>query len=350
MKALTVRPRVPGSAAVTEVAEPPVSDGDLLVEIIEVGVCGTDREIVDGAYGRAPDGDDRLVLGHESFGQILECPANSGFARGDFVVGIVRRPDPVPCRSCAAGEWDMCLNGLYTERGIGGRHGYASERVRLESAFAVKVDPALCTVGVLLEPASVVAKAWDHIDRIGARTSWRPRRVTVLGAGPIGLLGALMGVQRGLEVHVHDRIEEGLKPKLVAALGARYHGADLSAACRDADVILECTGVGQLALAAMREAPAGAIVCLTGISSGHRAISIDAGRLNDSLVLENHVVFGSVNANRRHFTAALDALVRADVRWLERLITRRVVLEDWQSAFRHSPEDVKTVIRIAPVG
>lgn len=259
----------------TEVGEPPVSDGDLLVRIIEIGVCGTDREIVDGTYGRAPDGDDRLVLGHESFGQVLECPAKSGFARGDFVVGIVRRPDPVPCRSCAAGEWDMCLNGLYTERGTGGRHGYGSERVRLESAFAVRVD---------------------------------------------------------------------------AALGARYHGADLPAACRDADVILECTGVGQLALAAMREAPAGAIVCLTGISSGHRAISIDAGKLNDSLVLENHVVFGSVNANRRHFTAALDAFARADTRWLERLITRRVELDDWQSAFRHLPEDVKTVIRIAPEG
>jgi threonine dehydrogenase-like Zn-dependent dehydrogenase len=348
MRALTVQPRVAGSAALTDVAEPTAADGELLVEILAVGVCGTDREIVNGAYGEAPAGAERLVIGHESLGRVLEAPAASGFAAGDLVAGIVRRPDPVPCRSCAAGEWDMCLNGRYTERGIKGRHGYAAERVRLEAAYAVKIAPALGARGVLLEPSSVVAKAWDHVDRIGRRTAWTPRRVAVTGAGPVGLLAALMGVQRGFEVHVLDRVEDGPKPEAVRALGATYHVGDIEAACADADVILECTGVGSLVLDAMRAAPPSAVVCLTGISSGHRHIAIDAGALNDRLVLENNVVFGSVNANRRHFVAAHDALVRADPAWLDSVITRRVPLAEWQDALERRAGDVKTVIEVAP--
>lgn len=347
MRAITVRPGVAGSAALTDVPEPPAADGTLLVRVLAIGVCGTDREIVGGGYGEAPAGEERLVIGHESLGEVVEAPAGSGFAPGDRVVGIVRRPDPVPCRSCAAGEWDMCLNGRFTERGIKGRHGYAAERVRLDPAFAVKLAPALGPRGVLLEPASIVAKAWDHVDRIGLRTAWTPRRVLVTGAGPVGLLAALMGVQRGLDVHVLDRVEDGPKPAAVRALGATYHANDLAAACEGLDVAFECTGVGRLVLDVLRAAPPSAIVCLTGISSGHRRIEVDPGDLNDRLVLENNVVVGSVNANRRHFVAAHDALLRAEPGWLDRLLARRVPLDAWQTAFERRPGDVKTVIEMA---
>src|SRR5437868_2172752 len=170
MRAITVRPGTANSARLEEVAEPPTADGALLVRSRALGVCGTDREIVSGEYSWAPPGGHRLILGHESLGMVVQAPNGSGFAPGDWVVGIVRRPDPVPCPACAVGEWDMCRNGRYTERGIKERDGYGAEHYRLEPDFAVKVDPALGLLGVLLEPASILAKAWDQTERIGRRT------------------------------------------------------------------------------------------------------------------------------------------------------------------------------------
>src|SRR5690242_12546650 len=138
----------------------------MLVEAIALGVCGTDREIIAGDYGEAPEGEPRLILGHESLGRVLEAPGDSGFARGDHVVGIVRAPDPVPCPACATGNWDMCRNGQYTEHGIKGLHGFGAERWRIAPQHAVKVDKGLGLNAVLMEPTSVVAKAWDHVHRL----------------------------------------------------------------------------------------------------------------------------------------------------------------------------------------
>src|ERR671921_1167060 len=167
--------------------DPEPADGELLVDGVALGVCGTDIEIVGGEYGWAPPGEERLILGHESLGRVAEAPDGSGFAPGDLVVGIVRRPDPVPCPSCAAGEWDFCRNGRYTERGIKALHGYGSERWRIEPKFAVKLDPGLGVLGVLMEPTTIVAKAWEQIDRVLTRAAIAPERVLVTGAGPIGL-------------------------------------------------------------------------------------------------------------------------------------------------------------------
>ena len=155
--------------------EPIITENTLLVEGHAIGVCGTDREILEGYYGAAPPGESRLVLGHESLGRVLKAPQGSALEAGDWVVGIVRRPDPVPCPNCAVGEWDMCSNGLYTECGIKERHGFCAERFSLEPAFAVKVPAKLAAAAVLIEPLSIVAKAWEQIDRIGARAYWNPR-------------------------------------------------------------------------------------------------------------------------------------------------------------------------------
>ena len=160
---------------------------------------------------------------------------------------------------------------------------------------------------MLLEPTTVVAKAWDHIERIGARARWQPAQVLVTGAGPIGLLAALLGVQRGLEVHVLDRAVEGLKPDLVAALGATYHHTSLADAGLQPDVVIECTGASQVILDAMEITGNNGIVCLTGVSSAHE-LPVDVGMLNRRLVLSNDVVFGSVNANRRHYEMGAAAL------------------------------------------
>lgn len=347
MRALTVQPGVAGSARLEEVPEPGPEGGALLVQGLALGVCGTDREIVEGAYGEAPEGGGRLILGHESLGRVLEAEPGCGFEPGDLVVGIVRHPDPVPCPNCAVGEWDMCRNGRYTEHGIKGLDGFAAERYRLDPGFAVRLDPALGRVGVLLEPASVLAKAWEHIEAIGRRARWEPRRALVTGAGPIGLLAALMGVQRGLEVTVLDRTTDGPKPGLVRDLGADYLTGPLDPTCLSADVIVECTGAGPLVLDAMRCSAPGGVVCLTGVSSGGRKLALDAAALGTGMVLENDVVFGTVNANRRHYERAAEALSRADPAWLARLITRRVPLEGWREALEHRPGEVKTIIDIA---
>jgi threonine dehydrogenase-like Zn-dependent dehydrogenase len=347
MRAITVLPGKAGSAELGEVDEPPSSDGPVLVEAVALGVCGTDREIIEGKYGAAPPGHDRLVLGHESLGRVAEAPAGAGLERGDLVVGIVRRPDPVPCANCAAGEWDMCRNGRYTEHGIKELDGYGSQRWRLQPEYAVRVDPGLGHLGVLLEPASVLAKAWEHVERIGRRAHWAPRRALVTGAGPIGLLAALLAAQRGLETHVLDRVTDGPKPRLVAELGAAYHSGAPAEACADADVVIECTGVGSLVFDVIRCNAPGGIVCLTGISSGGREVALDAADVNRRMVLENDVVFGSVNANRRHYEQAAAALARADRDWLGRLVSRRVPLDRWAEALERRPDDVKVTIDFA---
>ena len=346
MKALTVKPMEAGSARLDDVGDPPESDGPVLVETLAVGVCGTDVEIVSGAYGWAPEGRDRLVLGHESLGRVMEAPAGAPVAPGDLVVGIVRRPDPEPCDNCAVGEWDFCRNGQYTERGIKGHDGYCSERYRIHPDFAVKVDAGLGALGVLLEPTSVVAKAWEQIDRIGGRAHWTPRHVVVTGAGPIGLLAALLGVQRGLDVHVFDQVTSGRKPDLVHAVGATYHTGPIEQSVPSPDVVVECTGVGALVFDAMEHLGPNGVACLTGVSSGTRALSVDASMLNRSMVLENQTVVGSVNANRRHYEAAAAALAAADRTWLDGLVTRRVPLERWADALDRRPDDVKVVIEV----
>ncbi|RAI54129.1 glucose 1-dehydrogenase [Roseicella frigidaeris] len=344
MRALTVIPGRAGSAAVIEVPEPALADGPVLVRTHAVGVCGTDEEIVSGSYGWAPAGEERLIIGHESLGEVMEAPADSGFKPGDLVAGVVRRPDPVPCLACGAGEWDMCRNGRYTERGIKQRHGFASERFRIEPDFLVPIAPELGLLGVLMEPASILAKAWEHVERIGQRARWAPQTVLVTGVGPIGLLAAMMGRQRGLEVHVLARSPDGPRPRLARALGATYHAGEVTDLPFHPDVVLECTGVPEVVVAAMQQlAPAG-ICCLAGISSGARRICLDGGTAERQMVLGNEVLFGSVNANMRHFRAAAEALARADRGWLGGLVTRREPLDRWQSALQRQADDIKTVI------
>jgi threonine dehydrogenase-like Zn-dependent dehydrogenase len=341
MRAVTIVPGKAGSQRLDDIGEPAGDQGTLLVRSLAVGVCGTDRELIDGDYGEAPPGAERLVIGHESLGRVIEAPPDSGFRTGDMVVGIVRHPDPVPCVNCALGEWDMCRNGRYTERGIKQADGFAAERWTNKPEFTIKVNPALGHAAVLLEPASILAKAWEHIERIGRRARWAPQLVLVTGAGPVGLMAALMGVQRGLEVHVLDRNDSGPKPRLIRELGARHH---LKHPGIEFDIVIECTGAPKVIAQAVAGSSPGGIVCLTGLGGKQHVASFDIAALNQSLVLENRVVFGSVNANRRHYEDAAWALARAERGWLERLITRKVELEKWHEAYEKHEHDVKTVL------
>jgi len=338
VKAITVVPKTSDSIAYEDVPEPDAAGGSILVEAIAVGICGTDVEIATGKYGWAPPGRERLVLGHESLGRVLEAPEGSGVEAGDLVAGIVRRPDPQPCPSCAVGEWDMCLNGEYTERGIKEIDGFMSERWRIEPGYVTKLDPTLGLLGVLLEPTTVVTKAWEQVAHMETRAFWQPRTVLVTGAGPIGQLAAMIGVQRGLDVHVLDRMESGTKPDLVAALN------DLPF---DPDVVIECTGVGQVISDVITKVGAGGVVCLTGVGSGGRTTGLATADVATELVLHNNVVVGSVNANRRHFYRAAQALERADRDWLGRLVSRRVAPDRIHEAFDRGPDDIKVVVEFS---
>ena len=343
MRAITLLPGVQNSARLDDIPEPPASEGPILVRALALGVCGTDREIVSGAYGEAPPGAQRLVLGHESLGEVIEAPTGSGFAPGDPIVGIVRRPDPVPCPACAVGEWDMCRNGQYTERGIKGLNGYGAERFRLEPDFAVKPDASLGSLAVLMEPTSIVAKAWHQVEHIGQRSkSWQPRRLLVTGSGPIGLLAAMMGRQRGWEVHVLDRDGES-KQALLRELDARHHTGSVADLGFVPDVVIECTGAPQVIAGLAGHTAPGGIVCLVGLGAD-QDIKFDIGHFNRTLVLDNDVIFGSVNANRAHYRMAAEALAQADKGWLARLISRRVPLSQWQQALQRQPSDIKVVI------
>jgi threonine dehydrogenase-like Zn-dependent dehydrogenase len=344
MRGVTVQPGVAGSVGWTEVPEPDECTGTILVEAVAVGVCGTDVEIASGAYGWAPPGRDRLVLGHESLGRVLDPGPATGVQVGDLVVGIVRRPDPVPCPNCAVGEWDMCRNGQYTERGIKEIDGFMSERWRIEPEYVTKLDPSLGILGVLLEPTTVVAKAWELVGVMRARAFWEPRRVLVTGAGPIGMLAALVGVQHGLDVHVLDRVTEGVKPELVRDLGGTYHSGGIADIGFSPDVIIECTGVGTLVVDSIRAVGAGGVVCLTGVGSGGRSGTHSPADVAREVVLENNVIVGSVNANRRHFYRAAEALAAADREWLARLISRQVPPQDIAEALQRGPDDVKVVV------
>jgi threonine dehydrogenase-like Zn-dependent dehydrogenase len=347
MKAITVEPHKPQTAQLEDIPEPDARGGSVLVEAIAVGVCGTDVEIVEGKYGWAPQGKTRLVLGHESLGRVLDPGPSSALQKGDLVVGIVRRPDPVPCPNCAVGEWDMCRNGQYTERGIKEIDGYMSERWRIEPEYAMKIDRSLGLLGVLLEPTTVVTKAWEQVGAVGQRAFWEPRSVLVTGAGPIGLLAALVGKQHGLEVHVLDRVESGSKPELVRALGATYHTGAVATVGFEPDVIVECTGVGQVIADSIQAVAPGGVVCLTGVGSGGRTVGLSTADVASNVVLRNNVVVGSVNANKRHWYRAGQVLAGADRAWLARLITRREPAEQFMHALQRQPDDIKVVIQFA---
>lgn len=349
MKAITVEPRKQGTARLEDIAEPDLRDGSVLVECIAVGVCGTDVEIVEGKYGWAPPGKSRLVLGHEALGRVIDPGPATGLRKGDLVVGIVRRPDPVPCPNCAVGEWDMCSNGQYTERGIKQIDGYMSERWRIEPEYAIKVDPKLGILGVLFEPTTIVAKAWEMVVAVGQRSFWEPENVLVTGAGPIGLLAALIGVEHGLDVHVLDRATSGPKPDLVRSLGATYHSATVLDVGFEPDIIVECTGAGQVISDSFRKLGPGGIICLTGVGSGGEAPKTAIADTAAAAVLRNNVIVGSVNANKRHWYKAGKALYRADPKWLERLITRREKTENFKRALKREKHDIKVIVQFSDI-
>jgi threonine dehydrogenase-like Zn-dependent dehydrogenase len=324
--------------------------------VLEVGVDGTDMEVAKGLYGEAPQGSNHLIIGHESLGRVEELgPGVTQLAPGDLVVATVRRPDD--CPNCRRGEYDMCLYGNYRERGIKGLHGYMAEFYVEEPAYLVPVPEELRPVAVLLEPLSIVEKGISQAFKIQERMYWEPRRALVLGAGAIGLLATFLLRAKGMETYtLATRPKDSLKATLAEACGATYLNAGedpivgLSHKLGNLDLIVEATGNSSVAFQAMSVQGTNGILCLTGVSAGNRRLEVPADTLNLEMVLGNRVVFGTVNANRRHFEMGLQHLADFQARWpglLERLFTRRLSLSQWEQALAREREDVKVVIETA---
>lgn len=355
--AIAIRPRQPDSLHLTEIPRQEPGPGEVLVRIKQVGICGTDRELIRAHFGSAPPGESALVLGHEMLGEVAALgPGVSGFAPGQLVTATVRRPDG--CPACQAGQPDMCQWHQYTERGIGGLHGYMTETVVEEARWLVPVPRALEPIGILTEPLSVVEKALRQANLIQRRiNSWNPKTAMVLGSGPIGLLGALMLRARGMEVvTISRRPAPNSASEIIEAAGALYISAsaeDLKEVAADLpplDIIIEASGRPEPVFAAMEIlGNNGVEVLLSGTGGGKEAM-VPISAINGSLLRGNKVVVGSVNSHKEDFELAVADLARFEDLWpglASRLITRRLPgLGEYEKILEHPAEDVKTVIDV----
>ncbi len=338
MKAVAVFPRKADSLHLADLPKPAVDevpDGrGVLVRMLRVGGCGTDKEIEAGEYGTAPPGADFLVIGHENFGQVEAVGPNvHELAPGDFVVATVRRPGHSIYDQI--GLSDMTTDDTYYERGISLLHGYLTEYYVDSADYIVKIPAVLKEGGVLLEPLSVVEKGLTQAYEIQRRLHvWKPRRAAVLGAGPIGLLATLALRLRGLEVVTiaHTRPPD-INSELAEAIGAHYLSTEdtpLDQAAKDHgpfDIIFEATGYSPLAFAAMEALGKNGVLVLSSVTGGDRTIKIDSDCINLGFVLGNKVMVGTVNANREYFEMGVRDMAQASVEypgWLPRLLTHPV--------------------------
>src|SRR2546425_191968 len=361
MRALAVIPRKPGTSVVREVPDPVPNDDEVVVDVVRVGLCGTDAEIDRGEYGLAPPGSDFLILGHESFGRVSRPArrANGKMAQlseSAAVVASVRRPDG--CPNCSRGEADMCLWGKYTERGIEGLHGFCAECYAERPEYLFPVPEEIADVAVLLEPLTISEQGWRHVTFAQRRmTVGEPRRALVTGAGPVGILAAVLLPLRGLDVTVVERTEKPERRSLLAKIGASYAATSVTSLDEvvgpngHIDVILEATGSAQVAFAAMDLGGPNGVLILTSVTGGTRSLEVPADEINRRLVLSNAIVLGTVNANAADFRQGLADLSAGERRWpgfLLSLITRRVPLERATEALRHDPAQIKQVVEIRP--
>jgi threonine dehydrogenase-like Zn-dependent dehydrogenase len=354
VRALTVVPGRAGSGAVRVVPEPLTSDGEVQVDVVRVGLCGTDAEIERGEYGRAPEGSDVLVIGHESFGRVARDAGS--LKAGTPVVASVRRPDG--CPNCRNGEQDMCLWGGFRERGINGIHGFCAERFAERSEYLFVVPEALADVAVLLEPLTIAEKGWRHVVVAQRRmTVWEPRTAIVAGGGPVGILAAVKLRLHGLDVTVVERQHKPEKEALLARIGAGYAAtsitplATIAERSKRIDVVVEATGNSAVAFECLRLVGANGAVVLTSVTGAKRSLEVPADVINRNLVLDNVLVLGTVNAKSDDFRQGTADLAEAERRWpgfLGALITRRVPLADAAQALPHDPSQIKTVVEVHP--
>jgi threonine dehydrogenase-like Zn-dependent dehydrogenase len=361
---------VPGTTTLHLVDRPAPSvdsPDEVMMRMLSVGICGTDREETAGGRAASPPGQQELIIGHEMFGRVVAVGASVARVRpGDYAVFTVRRGCG-KCLPCGMNRPDMCRSGDYRERGIWGLHGYQAEYVVDREQFIVQVPPELKATGVLCEPLSVAEKAIDEVVRVQtarlpdapATPDWlHGRRCLVAGLGPIGLLAALALRLRGAEVYGLDVVDaDTARPQWLAGIGGRYVDGrkvpidQLDAVLGSVEVIVEATGVPALAFNLLDALASDGVYVLTGIPGGDRPLEVPGAELIRRLVLNNQMMVGSVNAARDHFQMAVNDLAYAHLLWgdrVEQLITHRHPYADFEAALRKHPADeIKSVIEWA---
>jgi threonine dehydrogenase-like Zn-dependent dehydrogenase len=368
MKALAVS-AASRSTRVVEVDPPSITSPTMVrVRMLEVGICGTDAELCAFEYGDPPAGADYLIVGHEAFGIVEETGAGAEHLRaGDLVVPSVRRPCRLEeCPACLQGHQDFCTTGQYTERGIKGAHGFLAEQIVEEERHLHIVPAELRDVGVLTEPLTIAEKGLRQYAAIQRRLPWMAtadddafmhgRRAVVLGAGPVGLLGAMLLVERGFQTIVYSRgAATTPKAQLAQSIGAAYVSSEsmafgeLPARHGPIDLVYEATGAPQLAFDAMAHLDANAVCILTGVPGDQEEIAIDGDEIMKRLVLQNQVVVGTVNANRRDFGQAIRDLGRCNSAWptsLRQIITQRASMDRF-CALTRANDGIKSIIDLA---
>jgi threonine dehydrogenase-like Zn-dependent dehydrogenase len=365
MRAVAVIPGKADSLNLREVRRPVVGDvpdgRGVLVDVIRVGACGTDREIVDALFGTAPAGDDFLVIGHENLGRVTEVGENvPGWLRpGALVVATVRRPGTSIYDTI--GLQDMTTDEA-RERGINRLHGYLAEAYVDDVAFLVPLPDSLEAVGVLLEPLSIAEKGIRQAFEIQRRMRvWHPTRAAVLGAGPVGLLTALALRLRGLDVAVYSRRPAPYcNSELLGAIGARYLSSadhsldDLAATAGPLDLIVDASSFSPLALGAARVLGKNGVLVLASVTGGKGTAELPTDVINEGFVLNNKVMVGTVNAHRDDFVTGVEDLLRAEAfypGWLGQLITTRVHgLEAHADLLGHLKDDRDAIKVVVEVG
>lgn len=363
MKAIAITPGK-GNVELINVAEPVIgAPGEIKLEVMEVGICGTDREEVEGGRADPPTNEDRLIIGHEMISRVVDTGTGSGkFKKGDYALFMVRRPCG-HCGPCNLGRSDLCMTGDYLERGIKGLHGYQSEYVVDREEYLIRVPENISGLGVLTEPMSVVVKAIDEavllqasrLPKADEETWLKGKRTLVAGLGPIGLLAAFVLKLRGAEVSGLDIVDESSpRAAILKEIGGEYiNGKSIKTDKIDdrygsMDFIFEATGIAELGFNLMDALGLNGMYVLTGIPSGERPVSIQGSVLMRNLVLKNQVMLGSVNAAKKHYEEAVSELVKLKAKFgasIEKLITERVKYTDFTRAFEiNSPDEIKTVI------
>lgn len=344
---------IPGEARSlhrTTVHVPSPREDQVAISVIRVGVCGTDREIMQGDIGFAPDGSQELVIGHEVIGRVDAVgDAVTSFEPGDLVTVSVRRPDG--CPACGAGEPDMCLWLDYTERGINGANGFMAERILEHEPFVVRIPDQLEAVGVLAEPLTVVEKAVRQAELIQQRLEyWDLKTSLVMGAGPIGILGTLLLRSKGVDVYTVARTPApNPAAAIIEASGATYIStgsesvANLGKRLSGIDLIIESTGSSSVVFESMRVLGNNGVLVLLSLTGGHKMLEVPADEINTSLVVGNKVVVGSVNAGTVDFVNAVTRLATFESLWpglAQRMITHRLTVNDDLSAIEQKTEGV----------
>lgn len=340
------------------------------VRILEVGVCGTDKEIASFEYGTPPAGSEYLIIGHESLGEVVETgPEVKGISKGDLVVTMVRRPCQHPeCMACRAGRQDFCYTGDFTERGIKEQHGFLTDYIVDEAQYMVPAPADLRDIAVLTEPLTIaekgIAQAWEVQQRLPWACAAEPgqsrgycHRAVVLGAGPVGLLGAMVLASQGFETHVYSRQKApNEKADLAQAIGAQYVSSEeesidkFAARIGNIDLVYEATGASQVAFDTIRVLGANSVFIFTGVPGRKAPVAVDTDLIMRQMVLKNQMVFGTVNADRKAFESAIQDLRLFKEKWPQAvtgLISKRYAMEEYQDLLLGKAGGIKNVISIA---